>query len=149
MLRTASSLQSRSASIALTASSRAAHRPAQGSIAAFYMPSKSTAITPRRKQGQPGSCFLHHVDFYQLTWHGLALAIEGEVRLQHERAICMNECCENGVNWQGAYAMLVFSLSQASLQLLAGVRDSSVCEGVSALSSCIWCAGAWISNMCP
>ncbi len=48
MLRTASSIQSRS-SIMLTASSTGSTRPAQGAIAAFYLPSKKH--TPRRKQG--------------------------------------------------------------------------------------------------
>ena len=52
MLRTASSIQSRS-SIMLTASSTGAARPAQGAIAAFYLPSKKQ--TPRRKQGESSS----------------------------------------------------------------------------------------------
>ena len=51
MLRTASSIQSRS--IVLTASSTGSTRPAQGAIAAFYLPSKKQ--TPRRKQGESQS----------------------------------------------------------------------------------------------
>ena len=65
MLRTASSIQSRS-SIMLTASSTGATRPAQGAIAAFYLPSKKQ--DPRRKQGEsssPGS----------LPWQALDTAL--------------------------------------------------------------------------
>lgn len=51
MLRTASSLQSRS--IMLTTLSTGSTRPAEGAIAAFYLPSKKQ--TPRRKQGESQS----------------------------------------------------------------------------------------------